>query len=311
MDHLVPPHTRREASSYGRPAKEVPQSYPGALPESSYLLLGDDVLPLELAKGRRVGRWRIRGATSLWDSSGPGLPLDDGLLRVNAAPVDQRTPVLAVGSNASPPQLVKKLGEFCDLAIPVVRACALGLRLCFSAHINPAGYIPASARSAADNRRLPVWVTFLDDDQLKIMDSTEPNYERVVLANREAGPVVELESGEELAACSVYRTRWGVLNLEASDGSDRLIPQRALRRLIESRCMEAIGRAPDLPGFKEVPPATLAVLLYEVPEIARSNLIVEDGLDEMVFDVPASYGQIDSSYRTRALDSSRGAGPGS
>lgn len=293
----VSPKSRREASSYGKPPKEVPESYPGALPQTSYLLLGDEVLPLEFAKGRRLGRWRIRGTTASRDSQDEGVPLDDGLLRAKAVPVDVRTPVLAVGSNASPSQLVKKLAQFGDLDIPVVRASTLGLDLAFSAHINPAGYIPAAVRCAA-GRRLHVWVTLLDDDQLKAMDSTEPNYERVLIANPE-GAVVELESGEKLAACSVYRTRWGVLDLEASD-ADGLISQRALRRRIESRCLEVIDSAPTLPGFDEVPQATLAVLLSEVPEIARSKLVVDDGLDALVLTAPATYGQIDSSYGASA-----------
>jgi hypothetical protein len=55
-----------------------------------------------------------------------------------------------------------------------------------------------------------------------------------------------------------------------------------------------------LPGFDEVPQATLAVLLSEVPEIARSKLVVDDGLDALVLTAPATYGQIDSSYRASA-----------
>jgi hypothetical protein len=263
-----------EVSTFGRPALDEPTLYPGPTPEHSYLLLGDEVLRLVPA-GDALGDWRV----------GDGR-LDELLVRRGATAVESRTALLAYGSNASPPQLVRKFASLPDSAVPVVRARAFGLRLTFSAHINPLGYVPAAVRSAGPQDTLRTWLTFLDDEQLRIMDMTEPSYERVVLSYGSGRPVAELEAGELLEACALYRTRWGVLDLEACD--DRgLIAQVALKAVLEAHC-SALN---PLFGPSEVvrPGRTL---LAEIPEIAGLGLVTEDGLQDRITGGTAHYGRV-------------------
>ena len=265
-----------EISTFGRPALDEPTLYPGPTPEHSYLLLGSEILRLVPAGGT-LGGWLV-GDTRL----------DDLLLERGAAPAQGRTPVLAFGSNASPPQLVRKFAGLPDSAVPVVKACAFGLRLTFSAHINPLGYVPAAVRSADGESRLQTWVTFLDYEQLRILDATEPSYQRVVIARGGGRAVLELESGEQLTASALYRTRRRVLDLEACDDLG-LISQSALRELLEGHCGGPGGPLTGMFGTPSIA-REAAILLSEIPELARLNLVVEDGLENLVVGGSAVYG---------------------
>ncbi|HEX2148974.1 MAG TPA: hypothetical protein VHI31_02195, partial [Actinomycetota bacterium] len=184
-----------------------------------------------------------------------------------------------------------------DVAIPVVRAHVFGVRLAFSAHINPTGYIPAGVRVAEEpDRPLRTWVTFLDDAQLRLMDSTEPSYLRVSLVHPSGRSILELESGEALQSCDVYRTRRSVLDLEAS-GPAGLISQADLRQLIATRCAAA--------ALPETWSRTngARVLLADVVEIASSGLVVGDGLEALIGKSTPHYGAIGSSLSLRDADS--------
>ena len=274
------PEGKFPASRLGRPALDEPAVYPGPRAGYSYLLLGEHILPLQ-ASDTRLGQWKV--------PSEPGLSLQDVLSRAHATPTDDRAAVLAFGSNASPPQLARKFAGVPGSAIPVVRGWVYGLRLAFSAHLNRLGYIPAAVRSAASTAdKLPVWVTFLDDEQLKVLDATEPAYNRVVLSYGQGRPVVELESGEWLAAAALYRTRWGVLDLEACDELG-LITQLALKQLLEARCSEMVSlfASPQVAG-------SARTLLAEVPGFAELGLVVEDGLQDWVVGESAVYSRIGS-----------------
>jgi hypothetical protein len=253
-----------QVSTFGRPALDEPTLYPGPTPEHSYLLLGDEMLRLVPAGGG-VGDWLV-GETRL----------DDLLLRRVAAPRNGRTPVLAYGSNASPPQLVRKFAGLEASAVPVVKACVFGLRLTFSAHINRLGYIPAAVRSAGPETTLATWVAFLDDVHLQILDATEPSYDRVVFALGDDRPVARLESGELMTACALYRTKWGVLDLQACDDKG-LITQAALKAVLEARCSMPVSLFGPSEGAR---PAR--TLLADIPGVTELGLVVEDGLDDLI-----------------------------
>jgi hypothetical protein len=277
---------------FGKPPGEAPDSYPGLLPDGSYLLVDGRVLRLASQPGRRLGEWLVEST----GAAGSAV-LDQVLQRAGAAPADLRTPVLAVGSNASPAQLSNKFARAADAAIPVVKAHVFGVRLAFSAHINPSGYIPAGVRvSEEPDRPLRTWVTFLDDAQLRLMDSTEPSYLRVSLVHPSGRSILELESGEALQSCDVYRTRRSVLDLEAS-GPAGLISQADLRQLIATRCAAA--------ALPETWSRTngARVLLADVVEIASSGLVVGDGLEALIGNSTPHYGSIGSSLPPRDADS--------
>ncbi|MDQ0579293.1 hypothetical protein [Streptomyces rishiriensis] len=169
--------------------RDHPLSYPGAWPTGSGLLRGDELLPLD----------RL---------THPG-----------------RTPVVAVGSNASPAQLRHKMAEFgVSSTVPMVKARVTGLDIGVSAHISRPGYVPASPIGAPGVMR-ELFVIWLDPEQLALIDATEPNYDRVLLLAPGFG--VELENGEALLDAFAYVNHHGVLH--HGDGAPRRHPgQRAL-----------------------------------------------------------------------------------
>jgi hypothetical protein len=163
---------------FGASPQDDPLSYPGLIPPHSYLLLGPG----------RLRKLRL------------------------ADPPAGRHAVLALGSNASPAQLIRKFAVGgVSQVVPVVAASVAGLCVLPSAHLNPAGYVPWSIASAEDSAvSTAVFVTFLDDAQLTRMDETEPNYVRVVLAA--SRHQVRLDGGATpLADCSIYESKHGVI----------------------------------------------------------------------------------------------------
>ncbi|MDX3112935.1 hypothetical protein [Streptomyces scabiei] len=170
-------HRTLEALGLADAPRDHPLSYPGVWPRGSGLLDGDELLPLD----------RL---------THPG-----------------RTPVVAVGSNASPAQLRHKMAEFgIASAIPMVRARVTGIDVGVSAHISRHGYVSASPVDAPGVAR-QLFVIWLDADQLATLDATEPNYDRVLLPAPRFR--VELENGEALLDAFAYVNHHGVLH----DGS--------------------------------------------------------------------------------------------
>ncbi|MFD9430968.1 hypothetical protein [Streptomyces sp. NPDC060002] len=169
--------------------RDHPLSYPGAWPAASGLLRGDELLPLD----------RL---------THPG-----------------RTPVVAVGSNASPAQLRDKMAEFAVTSpVPMVKARVTGIDIGVSAHVSRLGYVSASPVDAPAVTR-ELFVIWLDPEQLALIDATEPNYDRVLLPA--PGIRVELENGEVLLDAFAYVNHHGVLH--NGDGVPRRHPgQRAL-----------------------------------------------------------------------------------
>ncbi|MEU5636390.1 hypothetical protein ACH47C_18895 [Streptomyces rishiriensis] len=182
-------HRTLEALGLADAPRDHPLSYPGAWPSSSGLLDGDELLPLD----------RL---------THPG-----------------RTPVVAVGSNASPAQLRHKMAESGAVSpIPMVRARVTGIDVGVSAHISRLGYVSASPVNAPGAAR-QLFVIWLDADQLATLDATEPNYDRVLLPA--PGFRVELENGEALLDTFAYVNHHGVLH--DGSGTPRSHPgQRAL-----------------------------------------------------------------------------------
>lgn len=137
--------------------------------------------------------------------------VDALLSAVDAPPLGDRHAVVAVGSNASPAVMHRKLsgaGVSTTVAMTIDRVH--GVAVGHSAHVSMPGYIAAAPYLAPDRRERFV-VVHLDEDQLDAVDATEPNYRRVAMATT-----------------SLYASVWGVL---AVDGVpiDRC-DQRALHR---------------------------------------------------------------------------------
>ncbi|MDW8807037.1 hypothetical protein P1P68_20165 [Streptomyces scabiei] len=159
--------------------REDPLSYPGVWPAESGLLDGNRMLPLDTLR------------------------------------FEDRAPVLSVGSNASPAQLVHKMAEHgVPCRIPMVKARVTGIGIGVSAHVSLLGYVSASPfRSPGTTTEL--FLTWLDEAQLAVVDASEGadsptgNFRRARLPAADVR--VELESGEVLDHAWIYVNRWGVL----------------------------------------------------------------------------------------------------
>lgn len=116
-----------------------------------------------------------------------------------------RTPVAAVGSNASPTILRHKLGALLASGLPLVTAEIEGLAVGHSAHVSARGYIAAAPFRGPGSRL--VTVAWFDPAQLAAMDATEPNYRRIPLP----GGMPCHQGGVPLADVEVYESAHGVL----------------------------------------------------------------------------------------------------
>ncbi|MGH3453627.1 MAG: hypothetical protein ACRDPQ_13015 [Nocardioidaceae bacterium] len=137
--------------------------------------------------------------------------------------LDDRTMVLAVGSNAAPSVLADKLRRVgVTGSVGMVRTEVAGLAVGYSAHVSRRGYIPAGPYAAAGHTTgVALWLT---EPQRSAIDATEPNYDRIAL-HRDDHPL-RVELGEPPATFGVYVSRRGVL---AVDGVPlRLGTQREL-----------------------------------------------------------------------------------
>jgi hypothetical protein len=192
---------RIEGGEFGAAPIDDPRCYPGQIPDYSYLLVGDVVHPLEAGS---TGR--------LLESLG------DSLLRLGVAPLGDRHPVLFYGSNAAPAQLARKYGaSSADGVVPVVLGVVDGLDAVYSSHVSPYGAVPATL-IASPGTSLSVHVGLLHDDQLGVLDQTEPNYHRRTLSGRDYR--ASLAPGEALDSSTAYLSRHGALLL---DGAPRRV----------------------------------------------------------------------------------------
>jgi hypothetical protein len=157
------------------------------------------------------------------DSAGPDdadcsdlqkLPLDRYLRNAGGSPVASLVPVLAVGSNASPAQLRRKLANAgLPTLVPITAVRVSGLAVGVSAHVSRPGYLPATPvpdESAISD----LWVVWLDAAALAAVDATEPNYERIRLPTRYP---VRLTTGQPVRQGWVYLSRHGYLINEAGE----------------------------------------------------------------------------------------------
>jgi hypothetical protein len=164
-----------EALGLARAPREDPLTYPGAWPATSGLLVGDRLLPLD-----------------------------------DRATYEDRTPVLAIGSNACPGQLRHKMAEFgIDSPVPMVKVRVTGIDIGVSAHVSRMGYVSASPVKAPDVVR-ELFVTWFDARQLAVVDASERAYDRAWLPGSELFHV-EPGSGELLRGVYAYVNRHGVL----------------------------------------------------------------------------------------------------
>ncbi|GAA0969438.1 hypothetical protein GCM10009555_016550 [Acrocarpospora macrocephala] len=215
-----------------------PLTYPGRLPPTSGVFSGDRYVPLRAVGGEPAAAWTLGGEED-------GVRLDEHLARLGAEPLDQRHRVIAVGSNAAPGQLYRKfVNQQVRPVIPLTLANVHGIAPGVSAHINKYGYLPAVPVTVPGvvSRLFVLW---LDDAQIEVLDASEPNYDRRLVPD-DIHPVT-LVSGVRLRGCHIYVGKHGCL--AGADGVPYpLESQRELiARLLDSSAAlkKLCGDTPD------------------------------------------------------------------
>jgi hypothetical protein len=184
-----------------------PLLYPWDPPEASGVMVGDCFLPLE-----------------------PG-GLDGALEEANAAPLDSRSLVVSIGSNASADVMRRKFAAYhqpVSPVLPLVRGQLSNIAVGHSAHVSKAGYI-AAAPYPRPGQCTTVWVSWLDELQLLALEETEPNYRRIQLDGG-ACPLA-LDHGDRPEDFSLFTSRWGVLT-DGDGGTLPFVDQPALFGLL-------------------------------------------------------------------------------
>jgi hypothetical protein len=237
----------------------APLRYPGPSAAESMLVLPECQHSLTLLAGRPLGAARVTRCEPCAARYGvQKAGLDDELRIRGAASVGQRTPVVAVGSNACPGVVRAKLDRADgDAMIPLVLATVRDLRIGISAHVSRPGFVPAApARFVGELAR--VVVGWLDRAQLRRLDETEPNYHRVRVQAVDH-PLI-LDGGQALPGFDLYQSAWGVL--AAPHGPIRLPSQPELFELLGG-----LGLEP----WRSLPPR-LAVRALAASESLRAEL---------------------------------------
>lgn len=124
-----------------------------------------------------------------------------------AAHRDNRTPVLAVGSNQSPEQILRKF-QGPDWGPIACEKCALvDFDTVFSAHITAYGSVAAALHSSPGTT-VNLFVNWLDDAQLEAMHPTELGHDNYVYA-RLMDIALKIENGPTLSDVYFYRGNTG------------------------------------------------------------------------------------------------------
>lgn len=154
--------------------------------------------------------------------------LESLLARAGAAPISDRHLVLAVGSNASPAVMRRKLERGgVSTVVPFVEVAVTGIAVGHSAHVSPPGYIPATPYGDATSA-VTLMATLLDDAQQERVDVTEPKYRRRLIDGDSCQ--FSLEGLGCPDAVWLYESVCGVLT--APDGPVPLTEQRRLIGLL-------------------------------------------------------------------------------
>jgi hypothetical protein len=120
---------------------------------------------------------------------------------------DNRTPVLAVGSNQSPEQILRKFQGPDWSPIACEKCTVANFDTVFSAHITSYGSI-AAALHPSPGTTVSLFVNWLDDAQLEAMHPTELGHENYVYA-RLKDIELHIENGPTLSEVYFYRGNAG------------------------------------------------------------------------------------------------------
>ncbi len=130
--------------------------------------------------------------------------LDAALSQLGAAPLSERTAVLAYGANAAPERLRHKFAaEQPGAVFPVLKARLFDFDVVYACHYSSYGALPATL-APSPGTVAEIALTYLDRDQLARMHETELS-SRSYIYGRLAETVVQPEG---LAALDVVHSYW-------------------------------------------------------------------------------------------------------
>ncbi|MFT4202082.1 hypothetical protein [Gordonia sp. (in: high G+C Gram-positive bacteria)] len=238
--------------------RREPLTYPGQWPDHSAVIAADTMweindrdgfaLAWEASAPVRLGVCRVRDLRAVDRPDGAALQLGRLAENLHYATVDSRTPVLAIGSNASPAQLRFKFASRPEaLFIPQVRARVTGARVGYMPTLTHFGYVAATIFPVAD-AQTTLAVQLLDDAQLDELDRSETGYRRVWL-DASHGVSVQLETGERLPGVYAYVAPGGVLTDADGEPIPMVVPgdeQQAPGALDQVQLHEVLAGDPDL-----------------------------------------------------------------
>ena len=177
------------AEKYVAP-RDDPLKYPGKRPERSFILADRKVYPI-LYNNKETGAPESTYAGNVvTDEEGDISRIDDYLKSRGKPPLGERYAVLGFGSNPVPGQLLSKFGE--DAVVPVIFGILDDADIVYNL-ISNYGYAFAELALEQKDVRVNVAVTFLDSDQLGVMNETEKKYGLAFVPRN-----IALESGEEI-----------------------------------------------------------------------------------------------------------------
>jgi hypothetical protein len=219
------------------PGTPDPREYPYELPSSSSLVLAHGEAAIAELDRTDIGSWKVLAEEG-------EAPVQVSALgeRYAAARKARRWPVIAYGSNANPDALRRKLSKGAPpLFVPLLAATLPGFDTVYSAHVSTYGAIPATLY-ASPGASLSTYVLLLDEEQLELMDATEPNYRRNLLRVRDR---LQLEDGPSLAEAYAYMSRWGALSVDGSPVGLQAVEVaggEVERRMSEPEALEHVRR---------------------------------------------------------------------
>ena len=140
----------------------------------------------------------------------------DGVTEALPVDVDLKgcMPVLAVGSNQSPHQLARKFAHRPGTEIPVTRAWLEDFDLCYATHVTRYGSIPSNLH-ACPGMRVRLSITWLDDEQLRIMHPTEIAGENYVYGRLDR-LALETAEGRRLDSAFAYVSLYGAARIDGA-----------------------------------------------------------------------------------------------
>jgi hypothetical protein len=115
-----------------------------------------------------------------------------------------REPLLAYGANAAPLALARKLAALPPAPLPMLRAHLTGFDVVYSDHVSPYGAVPGTLHRSPSTT-VAVFVSYPDEEQLRALTATEPNYELTTLREIEC----RLELGGHVGRLDAYLSRRG------------------------------------------------------------------------------------------------------